>query len=145
MPPVASVQIALLKNTSVAAAFGLIEAAAQMRGFTNDHADQRWGIFLAFALGFVVLVEVVSLAAGQPRAPLEDRLDVRRSPLRRPGPGPAPGTASTPCRACVALIALIALVVWRLHDAGQFAYDLWEPFVTPDYVEALWSRACSTP
>jgi glutamate transport system permease protein len=65
VPPVASVQIALLKNTTVAAAFGLIEAAAQMRGFTNDHADQRWGIFLAFSLIFVILVEAVSLAAGQ--------------------------------------------------------------------------------
>ncbi len=37
----------------------------------------------------------------------------------------------------VALIALIALVVWKLQSAGQFAYDLWEPYVTPKYVEAL--------
>jgi len=65
VPPLASVQIALLKNTTVAAAFGLIEAAAQMRSFTNDNADQRWGIFIAFSLIFVVLVEVVSLFAGR--------------------------------------------------------------------------------
>jgi len=65
VPPLASVQIALLKNTTVASAFGLIEAASQMRSFTNDNADQRWGIFIAFSLIFVVLVEVVSFFANR--------------------------------------------------------------------------------
>ncbi len=64
VPPVASTMIALLKNTSVAAVFGVIEAAAQMKIMTNNHADERWGIFLAFAIGYVVLVELVSLLAG---------------------------------------------------------------------------------
>ena len=39
VPPLASVLIALAKNTSVAAAFGLLEATARMRYFTNDQAD----------------------------------------------------------------------------------------------------------
>lgn len=65
VPPLASVLIALLKNTSVAAAFGVIEAAAQMKSFTNDNADQRWGIFLGFALLYVVLVELVSLVSNR--------------------------------------------------------------------------------
>ncbi len=65
VPPLASVQIAMLKNTTVAAAFGLIEAASQMRSFTNDNADERWGIFIAFSLIFVLLVEILSLAAGR--------------------------------------------------------------------------------
>lgn len=64
VPPVASALIALLKNTSVAAVFGVIEAASQMKIMTNNNADERWGIFIAFALGYVVLVEIVSLAAG---------------------------------------------------------------------------------
>ena len=64
VPPLASTFIALLKNTSVAGVFGVLEAAARMKGFTNDYADERWGIFLAFAIGYVVLVEVVSAAAG---------------------------------------------------------------------------------
>ena len=64
VPPVASTMIAMLKNTSVAAVFGLIEAAAQMKILTNNNADQRWGIFLAFAVGYIVLVELVSLLAG---------------------------------------------------------------------------------
>ena len=63
VPPVASTLIALLKNTSVAAVFGVIEAAAQMKRFTNNHADERWGIFFAFALGYIILVELVSLVA----------------------------------------------------------------------------------
>lgn len=63
VPPLASTLIALLKNTSIASVFGVIEAAAQMKSFTNDHADQRWGIFLAFAIGYVVLVELVSVLA----------------------------------------------------------------------------------
>jgi glutamate transport system permease protein len=64
VPPVASTMIAMLKNTSVAAVFGLIEAAAQMKIMTNDNADERWGIFVAFAIGYIVLVELVSLLAG---------------------------------------------------------------------------------
>ncbi len=63
VPPLASTLIALLKNTSVAGVFGVIEAAAQMKSFTNDHASDRWGIFLAFAIGYIILVEIVSLIA----------------------------------------------------------------------------------
>jgi glutamate transport system permease protein len=63
VPPVASALIALLKNTSVAAVFGVLEATAQMKIMTNNNADQRWGIFIAIALGYVILVEVVSLVA----------------------------------------------------------------------------------
>ena len=65
VPPLASAQIALVKNTSVAAVFGLIEAVAQMKIFTNNHADQRWGIFIAFAIIYIVIVEVVSLISTQ--------------------------------------------------------------------------------
>jgi glutamate transport system permease protein len=64
LPPLASVQIALIKNTSVAAVFGVAEAVSQMRGFTNDFASQRVGIFICFALGYVIIVEVFSLIAG---------------------------------------------------------------------------------
>lgn len=63
LPPMASVQIALLKNTTVAGALGVFEAFARMRGLTNDFASSRTEIFLVFALIFVVLVEVLSFAA----------------------------------------------------------------------------------
>lgn len=35
------------------------------------------------------------------------------------------------------IAALIAFAFWRLYDDGQFEYDLWEVFLTPDYVSAI--------
>ncbi|WP_232677437.1 amino acid ABC transporter permease [Nocardioides sp. R-C-SC26] len=62
LPPLASVQIALIKNTSVAAVFGVAEATQSMRDLLRDFgATERIGIFAMFALGYVVLVELVSL------------------------------------------------------------------------------------
>ena len=63
VPPLASVLIALAKNTSVAAAFGILEATARMRALTNDNADQRTGIFICFAIGYIIIVEVMSSGA----------------------------------------------------------------------------------
>ena len=63
VPPLASVFIALAKNTSVAAAFGLLEATARMRYFTNNNADDRMQIFLVFAIGYIIIVEVMSAGA----------------------------------------------------------------------------------
>jgi glutamate transport system permease protein len=63
IPPLTSVQIALIKNTSVAAVFGIAEAVATMRALTNNNADERIGIFLAFAIGYIIIVEVVSMAS----------------------------------------------------------------------------------
>ena len=39
--------------------------------------------------------------------------------------------------ALLVVAALVGLLVWRMWDTGQFEYDLWEPFVTPAYLEAL--------
>ena len=58
VPPLASVQIALIKNTSVAAIFGVAEAVATMRVTTNNFGSQRLGIFIMYAIGYVVIVEV---------------------------------------------------------------------------------------
>jgi glutamate transport system permease protein len=63
VPPLASVMIALAKNTSVGAVFGLMEATGRMRFFTNNQADDRFAIFLVFALGYVIIVEVMSAGA----------------------------------------------------------------------------------
>ena len=37
----------------------------------------------------------------------------------------------------VALVALVAFAIWKLYDRGQLEYALWEPFVTPDYIEFI--------
>ncbi|QZY29627.1 amino acid ABC transporter permease [Nocardioides coralli] len=65
VPPLASVQIALLKNTTVAGVFGVAEALFRVRGFTNNFPGERVGIFITFALFFVVLVEIVSFVANR--------------------------------------------------------------------------------
>lgn len=63
VPPLASTFIAMTKNTSVAAVFGLMEATARMRWFTNRYADDTITIFLVFAVGYIVIVELVSLGS----------------------------------------------------------------------------------
>ncbi|MBF4161649.1 amino acid ABC transporter permease [Nocardioides acrostichi] len=63
IPPLTSVQIALLKNTSVAAAFGITEAVANMRALSNENTSQTAMIFLLVAVGYIIIVEVVSLAS----------------------------------------------------------------------------------
>jgi glutamate transport system permease protein len=73
VPPLASVFIALLKNTSVAYAFGILEATARMKYFTNLSANDL-PIFLLFAAGYVVLVELLSFGANR----LERRWRVAR-------------------------------------------------------------------
>jgi len=63
VPPMASVQIAMLENTTVCGTVGVLEAFARMRSLTNDYTTQRIGIFVCFAIIFVVLVEIVSFGA----------------------------------------------------------------------------------
>ena len=63
VPPMASVFIALAKNTSLAAGFGIAEATFRARGLTNSFADARYEILLGVGLGYIVIVEAISLAA----------------------------------------------------------------------------------
>jgi glutamate transport system permease protein len=65
IPPLTSVQIALAKNTSVAAVFGVFEATARMRFFINNDVAARTEIFLLFALGYVIIVELVSFGGNR--------------------------------------------------------------------------------
>lgn len=63
IPPLANVQIALIKNTTVAGALGVAEAFVRMRGLINIDATARIPLFLTFAAIFVILVEILSFAA----------------------------------------------------------------------------------
>ena len=65
VPPLASVLIALIKNTSVAFIFGMAEAIYQMRSMTNNFPSERTTIFLAYAAGFIVIVFVFSFLANR--------------------------------------------------------------------------------
>ena len=39
--------------------------------------------------------------------------------------------------AVIGLLGVLAFIFWRLYVNGQLEYELWEPFVTPAYIEAL--------
>lgn len=63
VPPLASVLIALTKNTSLCAVFGMAEATGLMKALLNDHPSDLWWIFLGIAIGYIIIVETVSLIA----------------------------------------------------------------------------------
>lgn len=63
VPPLASVFIALTKNTSLASGFGLAEATFRLNGLLNDYATERTVSFLGIALGYIIIVELISLGS----------------------------------------------------------------------------------
>ena len=74
IPPLTSTYIALAKNTSVVAIFGVPEAAYYMRKLSNQYSSDLWFIFIGIALGYVLIVAVIASAS----ALLERRLAVVR-------------------------------------------------------------------
>ncbi|WP_328583707.1 amino acid ABC transporter permease [Streptomyces sp. NBC_00370] len=62
--PLANVLIALTKNTTVAAAISVAEAAALMKTMIENEADSLFAVFAVFAFGFIVLTLPVGLLLG---------------------------------------------------------------------------------
>jgi glutamate transport system permease protein len=60
IPPLANVYIALAKNTSLALAAGVTEATFQMRKLVNAHTSDLYVLFIGFALGYCIIVWVIS-------------------------------------------------------------------------------------
>lgn len=65
IPPLASVYIALTKNTSVAAAFGVTEATYQLSNLIRDFPGTLFVSFLGIALGYILIVAVIALVANR--------------------------------------------------------------------------------
>lgn len=63
IPPIASVLIALAKNTSVAGAFGVVEATKELADLIRDHPDQAYTVFLGIGAGYVVITLTIAGAA----------------------------------------------------------------------------------
>jgi glutamate transport system permease protein len=61
IPPLTSIYIALAKNTSVAAIFGVPEAAYQMRRLSNKFTSDIWYIFIGIAVGYILIVLTISV------------------------------------------------------------------------------------
>lgn len=74
IPPLASIFIALAKNTAIAEAFGVLEGTYQFAFLFNRHADSLWPLFFGTALGYIIIVFVIAGIA----AVLERRLAVIR-------------------------------------------------------------------
>ncbi|ANW17737.1 amino acid ABC transporter permease [Streptomyces clavuligerus] len=62
--PLANVLIALTKNTTVAAAIGVTEAALLMSEMVENEADALFAVFAVFAFGFIVLTLPTGLLLG---------------------------------------------------------------------------------
>ncbi|MEU6895477.1 amino acid ABC transporter permease [Streptomyces sp. NPDC046557] len=62
--PLTNVLIALTKNTTVAAAIGVAEAALLMKEMIENEADALFAVFAVFAFGFVVLTLPTGLLLG---------------------------------------------------------------------------------
>ncbi|MFG2298004.1 amino acid ABC transporter permease [Streptomyces sp. NPDC048603] len=62
--PLANVLIALTKNTTVAAAIGVAEAALLMKEMIENEADALFAVFGVIALGFVLLTLPTGLLLG---------------------------------------------------------------------------------
>jgi glutamate transport system permease protein len=72
--PLASVLIALTKNTTVASIIGVSEAALLMSEMVENESDRLIVVFLLFALGFVVLTLPMGLILGR----VAQKLEVKR-------------------------------------------------------------------
>lgn len=62
--PLTNVLIALTKNTTVAAAIGVAEAATLMKTMIENEADALFAVFAVFAFGFIVLTLPTGLVLG---------------------------------------------------------------------------------
>ena len=65
IPPLINVVIALTKNTSIAAAFGVIELTATGTRLANANGDAVIAIFVGVAVGYLVLTLPSGWLAGQ--------------------------------------------------------------------------------
>jgi glutamate transport system permease protein len=74
IPPLASILIALTKNTAIAEAFGVTEATYQLDSLVRDFPTALYALFFGIAFGYVVIVFAISGAAQV----LERRLVVLR-------------------------------------------------------------------
>lgn len=74
IPPVASVLIAMVRNTAIASAFGVTEAGALLADLLREHPQSLYAIFLGIAAGYMLIVAVIAVTARL----LERRLLVTR-------------------------------------------------------------------
>ncbi|GAA2756682.1 ABC transporter permease subunit [Actinopolymorpha rutila] len=60
VPPLASILIALTKNTAIAEVFGVTEASYQLDSLVRDFPTALWWLFAGIALGYMIIVFVIA-------------------------------------------------------------------------------------
>jgi len=60
IPPIGNTMISMWKNSTVAAGFGVAEAAGALHDLLNEHADKIWTLFIGIAAGYMVVVFAIS-------------------------------------------------------------------------------------
>lgn len=60
VPPLGNTMIAMWKNSTVAAGFGVAEAAGALHDLLNEHADKIWTLFVGIAVGYMAVVFAIS-------------------------------------------------------------------------------------
>jgi glutamate transport system permease protein len=60
VPPLGNTMIAMWKNSTVAAGFGVAEGAGALHDLLNEHADKIWTLFIGIAAGYMVVVFAIS-------------------------------------------------------------------------------------
>ena len=60
VPPLGNTMIAMWKNSTVAAGFGVAEGAGALHDLLNEHADKIWTLFIGIAVGYMVVVFAIS-------------------------------------------------------------------------------------
>ena len=60
VPPLGNTMIAMWKNSTVAASFGVAEGAGALHDLLNEHADKIWTLFIGIAVGYMVVVFAIS-------------------------------------------------------------------------------------
>jgi glutamate transport system permease protein len=64
IPPLASILIALAKNSAIAEAFGVVEATGTMDQLVNSYASALWWLFAGVAAGYILISLFVSAVFG---------------------------------------------------------------------------------
>lgn len=60
IPPLTNIQVALIRNTAIAEAFGVAEASFELSGLIRDHPSALYPLFFGVAFGYMFLVAIVA-------------------------------------------------------------------------------------
>ena len=132
--PLGSVLIALTKNTTVASAIGVAEAALLMNTLIENEADKFTAVFMVIAAGFIVLTLPVGPGVrGTGQAECGEAMSERASVLYD-----IPGPKAKRVNLIMSVIfgALLLLLAWyvlsTLASKNQLTADKWSPFLESD-------------